>query len=484
LRIGVVGSDGGIEAGELRRRFVDALREIESHYNLQTDMPVVLCVMTTLSSCATRVVAKAVMESPNTRLHVVLAGTRRQAVESCPLENRAELELLMNRAQQVSEHAADTNPSDMATAESWIRLKADCLITIESVQRRLLDPLAIDFPTDPYTQQAMAEQADFNLAAVRCRVLRGDGFQRAVDLEKTRLPSAVPDVVADWILPYFVRADRIAMSYEWRFNMLVVGEFLLAAVAVLLAGYATVFAAGHRRVILIELLALGAVVLFIVLGRWSGIHPRWLAARVLAEKFRSACYLKLAGVEARPDGRYESVKLAAPSEEWLHRAYNYVWTSAPIPAALVDTEELRGVLADGWVRPQLEYHARRGTLNRTRYQLLTSACIVVFALTAVAVVLPSLGVGGSGGRLLTLASIALPALGSALVGIGAHRQYQRHAAIYRRTAQYLAVLLERIEHEPAYSGLQRCALEGDEIMSEESRDWLGAMRFHGLDLVR
>jgi hypothetical protein len=494
LRVGIVGERRVDDPEVLRGLAAVTLRDIGSVYAPSPETGLVLCVVSSLEFDAERVVAGAILDSHGATLEVGLRLPRAQTLAREQGRGREELAALLSRALVVTDGLAMRGRTGCPDgAARWVFDRSDVVIVLE--EERQLPPstgseqefsrLRVTGPPVERTRAAVNELADYNRASLRCPDLRGNRFGHAMKIEADRLPQGRHLVLAGWILPYFVRADKTAVRYERRFNRLVAGEFLLAATAVLIAGYTTVFTTRHPRLALFELVALASVVALVVIGRWSKTHRRWLEARFLAERFRSAYFLKLAGLDMRRGHGFEGVRLAEQSEEWLRRAYTYVWYAGqPTSGEVEDREELRRTLADGWIRPQIDYHYRRSAANRTRYRIITAASLAVFLLTAVAVLLPNVGVDGHVGRYLVVASIALPAFGSALVGIATHRQYQRHAAIYRRTAQYLAEVLDRIESEPSLEGLRYLAAEADEIMSDENRDWLGAMRFHNFDLAR
>jgi hypothetical protein len=490
LRVGIVGHGCADDPDVLRALTAATIAEIRRAWEPPPGTSWALCAVSTLAQRADRIVARAILESADGLLQVGLSRPVAEALTGEDGENRRDLEALLARAAVVRDALeAGNGPGSPGAARAWVVGHSDVVIDLDP------QPTTVDTektnggfrftgPPGERTRAAMRELDDYNRASRHVTELTGAGFERLFAQEAKGLPPGIPDDVVRWILPYFVRADRVAVRFERQFNRFVAGEFLLAAFAVFIAGFATVFTARHPRLVLLELLALASVVALVAVGRWSRTHERWLAARFLAERFRSALFLKLAGLSMRRGRGFEGVRLGDHSEEWIRRAYSYVWYTGPAIPDDPAPDDLRRMLAEGWIRPQIEYHRHRSAASAARYRLVTGASLGVFVLTAMAVVLAGFGVNGGTSRYLVLASIALPAFGSALVGIATHRQYQRHAAIYRRTAQYLASVLERIESEPTLRGLRHWAAEADEIMSDESRDWLGVMRFHDFDIAR
>ncbi len=153
------------------------------------------------------------------------------------------------------------------------------------------------------TRASQRELEHYNRTALGLRDLRDERFARAVADERNRLPladlnSLGLDDLAAWILPYYVRADRTARAYQRWYYGLVTIEFVAAALAVLVVAAVSQLWRRHGRLIAIEMVLLILVLAVVYLGRHLRLNRRWLTSRFLAERFRSALFLKAAGLGA------------------------------------------------------------------------------------------------------------------------------------------------------------------------------------------
>lgn len=286
------------------------------------------------------------------------------------------------------------------------------------------------------------------------------------------------------VQPYFARADRRALAFQRLYNRFVTVIFIASALAVATAAYSALFAPDERWLAGVELFFLLLILLVVVVGRTWSIHGKWLSSRFLAERLRSTVFLKAAGLGARREGGFEGVHLRDPSEDWLRRAYSYVWNATPtVDVSPVQVEALRETLIREWIRPQIMYHRRRSVDHEQRQRLLVWVSIAAFGVTALVAIVHLSNVAKGLDDSLLLVSIALPAFGSAFAGIAAHRQHQRNATVYRRMARHLTGAELRMGQAATLAEVQSAAAAIDDIMAEEHLDWLGVMTFNDFEIA-
>src|SRR5205807_133716 len=66
--------------------------------------------------------------------------------------------------------------------------------------------------------------------------------------------------------------------------------------------------------------------------RWR-LHERWISHRYLAEQFRTAFFMALAGVGDSRELSSERIYAGHGAEEWMDRAYDEVWSQRPDASA-------------------------------------------------------------------------------------------------------------------------------------------------------
>ena len=86
-------------------------------------------------------------------------------------------------------------------------------------------------------------------------------------------------------------------------------------------------------------------------------------------------------------------------------------------------------------------------------------------------------------NVLLVVSITVPAIGAALHGIGAQRQFRRHSERYRIMASVLDQVHADMADATTIDQVRDVAPETEQVMREENSDWFGVMRFHDIELI-
>ena len=117
-----------------------------------------------------------------------------------------------------------------------------------------------------------------------------------------------------------------------------------------------------------------------------------------------------------------------------------------------------------------------------------NAFIGLFAVTFIAAVVHSIGsyiftVPEDWKKALLIISITFPAIGAALHGYVAQRQFRRNSERYRTMAGVLAQVRIDMSEATELKEVQEVARETERVMREENSDWFGVMRFHDIELI-
>lgn len=521
LRIGVTGhrrlDDEEALAGQVRR----ALARIRELGPSSQHTPVFLTVISPLAEGADRLVAREVLKEPEAELEVPLPLPRGEYLRDFESDgSRCEFEDLLSQAREVIELASDerreeayqrvgryvvdrcdvlialwdgessSGPGGTAEIVAYARKRNVPLLWIATTgQHEITEELASGIGG-----RAFRELDRYN----RWEIAQGR-FERQVCERRHRLlaaaersGAAMPSVRAllGWISPYFVRADLLARRYQDWYYALCNALFLLAAAAVAAASSQALLAPERERLLWIEVGLMLALLAVVAIGRRWRLHDRWTVYRFLAERLRSALFLALAGLGSRRQRDLERAHLDQPSEQWLRRAFGEVWNRrAQVEVAESDVAGLRRFLVETWVEEQIRYHHSTGRKHARRYLRLSRATEFVFLATILVAALFAVGVGGnvsdqalSPASVLLVLAISMPALGVALSGIRAQREYLRNSERCGRMVYYLENVRARMEAAPRLETVRAIAAEVEELMLEENRDWFLVTRFHDFEL--
>lgn len=551
VRVGVTGhrNFGEDQLPALRARIDVALERIRSLFPATSDTPVILSAVSSLAEGADRMAAEAVLAQPGGQLEVVLPMHLDTYLEDFTTEkSRAEFHDMLARACRVVS-APEVRPEERSHPEhrgrqyEWashfVVERSDVLVALwdgepsrgrggtASAIRFALErsvpvlwipvgggPLVEDLgegsieaafvptgatarrhrqaksPPIEETKDALRDLDTYNRMPPKLLAWVGplspDRFAQELRTEDLYLPAS-PAVdlarLADWIRPYYTWADRRAVVFRRWYTFGVLTIFAAAAAAVLAAALEAVFDLGWF--IAVETALLCSIGVVVYLGRRFELHDQWINSRFLAERFRSSVFLKAAGI-SRSHGDLAGQVIPGQVTDWIRRAYEQVWWSGP-EEAQAPLEEVRALLADGWIQPQVDYHAAKGRANTSRDSMLLVLSMSLFAVTVVlALVHLANWLHGFAPKqvasTLSLLATSLPAFGAAVAGISAHMQYRRHGAVYKGMARQLEVVRHRILRAPTYAAVRAGAADADEVMAVEQRDWHGVMRFSDLDV--
>lgn len=281
-------------------------------------------------------------------------------------------------------------------------------------------------------------------------------------------------------------ADAGAGYFAQVFRSGFVANFVLSAVAVLLALLGLLLEEWKMVIVTIELAIIATVLGLTHAGRRAGWHERWMDYRHLTERLRCLALLSpLADLGRRTDGPGDcgaSGGEAGPVPGWVRWYTRATAREIGLPDAVVDRAYLERVRALGTdlIAGQIAYHdanAHRMEKLEHRLHLLGT---ISFGLTAAAcagfVVYKLLGLGGTGDRIVaeltTLATAALPAFGAALYGI--RMQGEFHAVAEH--AHGIAAQLRRLRAdlraaEPDFAGLSARLRRVGEAMLADVAHW-------------
>jgi hypothetical protein len=225
-----------------------------------------------------------------------------------------------------------------------------------------------------------------------------------------------------------------------------------------------------------------AAALLKLLKRWA--RDRWTAAR------EDARHLRVRTFSARGRPRPAEEEMARPAEpdpnqEWVERAFREIyWRARRSPAAESDLPMLKELVTKAWINEQVAYHTRVFRRLTRRQRQLSWLAVILFGVSALVALFHATGVLESPSEpdVWGYCSVVIPAVGAAIAGYSAQREYARIAERSRQMVLRLQDLREQVEHSHRLSSLQQAARDTEVLMRTDRAEWYEVVRQHDLEV--
>jgi hypothetical protein len=289
----------------------------------------------------------------------------------------------------------------------------------------------------------------------------------------------------------YVRASTVAKHYQRRYERAGQMVYVLSPIAVALVAAGTLWPFTARIAFALELVLLGTILFVVRRAHRLHTHANWIESRVLVERVRHAMVLAACGVEAATIEAVPHLSGIGPREDWVTQSFRESWRSMPALVSYSDENcrSLARFAYSAWVTPQRAYHERTAARARRRSRLLERAGIGVFVLAMVAAAthLLLLFIGENSSTFfesgLILVALVLPAVGAALGGYRAHREYSKLARRSANMAARLEELGPRYDTVANLATLESLLRQTEQWMLHETHDWLALMDTARLEAV-
>lgn len=288
-------------------------------------------------------------------------------------------------------------------------------------------------------------------------------------------------------------ANVLAIRYAQLFRSGHVANYLLSALAVILALFGLIVPSIKVFLVIAELGTIGLLFLNTSAGTNGEWHRRWLQYRHLAESLRPLAYLKSSGLISTPF-RSDFVHGADHREagaDWTRWYAAAIWRQMENPTGVVTAAEV-DALIDEFVReqvvPQAQYHRvnaqRMDKLDHRLHEIgnfLTGAVIAVCILYLIGYVLLPHWVKSLTAPFIFLTA-GLPAVGAAVFGLRGHGEHLLAASRSVNTATALEVTAARLTGASDLEALAHDFEHAAAIMLADLNEWTIAYRERSLEI--
>jgi hypothetical protein len=526
LWIGVTGHRRIADVEGVRAAIREVLSRVAAQLPGAADTPVRFGVISPLAEGADRLVAEAVLEHPDAVLEVALPlPVDDYLCDFGTEESREEFRTLLGRARQVTEmFPADSREHAYKQVGEYVVDRCDVLITVwdpahaggaggteetyrYAIGRKrpelavyVIDPerpaVMEQSPPDQVWPYGWAEIDRFNKVPIPKAALTAAVDQQRDTLLRLAVEAGLGTAHVrrdlNWSLPHLVRADLFATMLRRRYMAAGNIVFGTTFLAVMIAAAQAIYHVPAFS--LVEFAVMAFLLGAILWGRHRHLHGYWLAYRSLAERFRTALFCSIAGLDPA-GGVARGIRAVDPSRSWDDRLFDEAWAGRPHE----DLEEpdpvaLRTFLLTAWVDDQCRYHLKAVSKYQKRDRAVRG---LIYGIVGVALVVALLHVARSPlvhlwptesghsdetENLLLLISAAAPALTMAVAGIRERREYDRIAENSRHIHHYLITLRPCLAAAPDLASVRGFADQLGQHMLQEARDWHSTMRSHDFEI--
>lgn len=320
--------------------------------------------------------------------------------------------------------------------------------------------------------------------------LAGEQLQESIDdFRQSILKASEADLAVNltallgWLEGPLARAELLSKRFQTRYLRISIMLFALSAAAVCIVGSQLVFLPDNRLIVLAEIACLILILAGLELGRSTHVQQRWISARYLAERLRSAFFLALVDADEQSATVADSGDI--PVAPWVGIAFDMVWMRRPhLDAGPTSVVCLRSFLSRAWVSDQFLYFKNASQRAHRRYLFSTRAVEALFVLSA-AVAIVHVALGGPEHwvmRIVAWLAISIPACAAALAGYSAQREYLRSSLRYGRIADSLDGANRRVLAATDRGKVREIAATVDLMLRQERGEWFGTAALHDLEL--
>jgi len=310
------------------------------------------------------------------------------------------------------------------------------------------------------------------------------------EFEKVRkntslLPEEINPLINN-LLPHYARADFLAMKYQKLHIRSATWLYRLAAIAVAVAVFQTLYLPSQTAWVLLEILSLSSAVIWFRISKIHHWHEKWLNYRHLAERIRILLFHSIVGKQSTsPSLQNQQLPFYPGPGGWVLEVFDQIKKDIPVVnIPLEKIQDVKKIVIEGWISDQVKYHhsnsIRKENRARKDHLLIGGmlfATLVAAVLHLVKVIHPLFLE-----NLIVAIVIILPSFAAAQHAIGSIHDYERIATRSARMKEILLSLQSSINRVDSWEELSIEIQRAEDIMSAENHEWCVSLGFRRVSL--
>jgi hypothetical protein len=294
------------------------------------------------------------------------------------------------------------------------------------------------------------------------------------------------NLAREQIAPYYSRAALMAEQSKKRYARAGLAAYVLAPAAVAAVAISVLVHELSMAGGILELSMLLAILAIVTHADRHKVHKKWVGARFVAERLRTAMFCVACGLSPRRTGVPPWLLHIGGADIWAYRACDEIARRLDTPRAATqdDFDAIRNFAQGVWFDEQIDYCERRARETSAASHRLETAGKWAFGGAILAAIAHLVLLGTPLGEdlpiaenLVLLLALVLPAVGASLGGIRTHREYSRLEKRHEAMKETLREMRKRFADVETIDELTGLIRETEDIMLQDASEWLALMRY-------
>ena len=312
-------------------------------------------------------------------------------------------------------------------------------------------------------------------------------------IEANHIDKGLVAALREDLLPYYAKSSLTSARNRDIYKNAGIWAYRLATLAVFTVGLGLVVKPFYHYSFLLEFLLLVLIFLLVFRANRKHAHQKWIEHRFLVERLRICNFFFATGLDMKKLRMHPYLGIS-DQEDWIARVWNELWdrvtkrkgTSSNKRFAPEDVTWIQKAL----IQDQMNWHKiKKLDMKKSNYKyeigglMVYTVAIIAASLHGFPHFLAHYEYSPIADGILTIVALGLPATGAMMEGIRHIMEYSRNHKRYHKMHIALENLNNKFSTIKDQKRLQDLMNEADDLMMQEVIDWLSMRRVLELEPV-
>ncbi|OPX59310.1 MAG: hypothetical protein A4E25_01236 [Methanobacterium sp. PtaB.Bin024] len=300
-------------------------------------------------------------------------------------------------------------------------------------------------------------------------------------INSLNIPEEVLDRLNNNFFMQLVRADLLALHYQFRHMVSINMVYYFSVLAVAMVTFKVIFTPHFSIVLIAEAILMLTIVLILLRNKSHDWHRKWIDYRFLAERLRSGLIFSVVGMECEI---YDPLPHLRSHNDWTSEVYQWIHQSQKDSGfPMIDFEVAKKFILVHWIDDQIDYYNIKSNENWVKHQRITNAIYILFIGAFVGAFTNAiLTYGGYHlyilSKSLAFVAIVFPAIAATLAGIRIQHEYSRNSKRFTYMEIYLKKVRYEIGKTKTMEKLKLILEKTNKMTLREQQDWRALIAIH------